>query len=645
MSTKFVLIMTLCMAAACAMPEDDGEGVLLAQAASCATTKYDARNDFSHGVGADAGDGWNIFTNGSIWRDHAFSGESTIRVRARGERAGGAWPRMRVSVGGTNLGERVVSSAKFATYSFDTSGIRGSKRIRIEFLNDYVGGGNDRNLIVKHASLVCTGCQPTTYDARTDLRHSTGGDAGDGWNLWTNGRVWTEHSFAGERRVVVRARGDYAGGAWPRMRLVVAGQTIGEVNVNSSDYKNYAFTIPARTNNAELAVRFLNDYVSSDGDRNLYIATVKVTCDGGGGDGGGGDGGGGDGGGGDGGGVCPKIAELPRLRGVNLSGAEHASGNLPGCHDDQNGNCYYWPENREVDYWKEKGATMLRLPILWERLQPTAGGGFDAFNRDNLDRLVKRITDKGMYVLIDVHNYGSYRGNAVDSDAERRNFRDLWKRLANRYGDNCRVIFGLMNEPVSCGGNCTLRMMNAAIAGIRNDAGKSNPIFVTGLGYSGGHEWDNPWWDTRFGGPGETTASILDDGVQDPLDNFAIEVHQYVDDQHSGSNSSCSDDKSGRRNLTRPTEWAREHGYKLFLGEYASNANSACYDAANTMIDYTDANTDVWLGWTYWAGGSAWGCYADGSYDPQALVSPHCGPGGWGDRPSTNNVLERQGLR
>ena len=103
--------------------------------------------------GASAQNSWNIWTNGHIEHSFAFSDPSRVEVLARGEPAAGVWPQMQVSVGGTQLGSVAVNSSEWKRYSFDVRGKQGNQPLRIAFNNDYLAKGEDRNLLVRSASV------------------------------------------------------------------------------------------------------------------------------------------------------------------------------------------------------------------------------------------------------------------------------------------------------------------------------------------------------------------------------------------------------------------------------------------------------------------------------------------------------------
>jgi endoglucanase len=59
----------------------------------------------------------------------------------------------------------------------------------------------------------------------------------------------------------------------------------------------------------------------------------------------------------------------------------------------------------------------------------------------------------------------------------------------------------------------------------------------------------------------------------------------------------------------RFTHWLRENERRGFLGEFAAADNAVCLEALDRMLQYVTDNSDVWLGWTYWAAGAWWGDY------------------------------------
>jgi endoglucanase len=316
--------------------------------------------------------------------------------------------------------------------------------------------------------------------------------------------------------------------------------------------------------------------------------------------------------------------------GVNLSGAEFGEGNLPGLHEfDSTGqpSHYTHPRNNEVDYFMGKGMNVFRLPFRWERLQRTLNGGFDATELSRMNSFVDYATGRGAYVILDPHNYGRYWvggrpggfegvvGTGSVTDAA---FADFWSRLADEYKDNDRVIFNLINEPHDMPSTESWAdSANAAIAAIR-DAGAENLILVPGNGWTGAHSWTQNWYGTP------NATAMLD--IVDPGNNFAFDVHQYLDSDSSGTSAFIVSQTIGAERLGAMTQWLEDNNQRAFLGEFAV-ANSTVGggigdEAIDNMLDYMEAHSDVWLGWAWWGGGPWWGNYMF-ALDPTNIGQPN----------------------
>ena len=308
-------------------------------------------------------------------------------------------------------------------------------------------------------------------------------------------------------------------------------------------------------------------------------------------------------------GAGSPAAALPYV-GVNLSGAEFGESQLPGAY----GSSYTYPTPAEIDYYRAVGMNVVRIPFRWERLQRALGGGLDPTEFSRLSYIVGYATSHGVSVLIDPHNYARYNGNLIGSGAvPNAAFADFWSRVAQQFAANPRVLFGLMNEPHDMPTEQWLAAANAAIAAIRA-AGASNLVLVPGNAWTGAHSWSDSWYGTP-------NATVMR-GVVDPGHNFAFEAHQYLDPDSSGTSAQIASATIGSQRLAGFTSWLRANGYRGFLGEFAvagSTIGAGIGDEAlGDMLQYMDANSDVWLGWTWWSGGPWWGEYMF-TLEPQNL--------------------------
>lgn len=313
--------------------------------------------------------------------------------------------------------------------------------------------------------------------------------------------------------------------------------------------------------------------------------------------------------------------DAPRLlTGVNLAGADFAPlDHRPGTF----GVDYFYPTHAEVDYFVGTGMNVFRLPFNWENLQLTAMGALQADELARLDDVVNYATGARARVILDPHNYARYYNKVVGADVPAAALADLWSRLAARYKDNPRVIFGLMNEPNTMSTELWLADANTAIAAIRQ-TGATNLLLVPGNGWTGAHSWDDTWYGT-------SNATVML-GVVDPLNHYAFDLHQYLDSDSSGTNETCVSKTIGSERLASVTAWLKQNHRQAFLGEFGGARNDLCYAALDDMLGFIDHNTSVWLGWTYWAAGPKWGEYlftlepTNGADRPQmAILDKHLG--------------------
>ncbi|EIM82017.1 endoglucanase 1 [Stereum hirsutum FP-91666 SS1] len=255
---------------------------------------------------------------------------------------------------------------------------------------------------------------------------------------------------------------------------------------------------------------------------------------------------------------------------------------------------------------------LFRIAFLMERMVPVENGLGSNFNETHFgffkDAVDFVTVTKGAYAILDPHNYmryndpsqqpntGSIIGDTTDpAAATTAQFQEFWAELASRFADNEKVIFGINNEPHDMDTSLILANDQAAINGIRS-AGATQLIIAPGNGFTGGHSWNQ----SAGGQPSSDFMFML----QDPLNNTAIDIHEYLDTDFSGSHSACV--QSGPANLDFLTSWLQEHGLKAMITEFGGSSNEMCSEFIEQLIDYMAAN-DEYIGWSAWAAGPLWG--------------------------------------
>jgi endoglucanase len=284
------------------------------------------------------------------------------------------------------------------------------------------------------------------------------------------------------------------------------------------------------------------------------------------------------------------------LRGVSLAGADFGQ-LVPGQFDRD----YTYPGLADFKFCAARGFNVVRLPFRWERLQPDLDKPFDAGEWAHIALAIDTAQHLGLSLILDPHNYARRRirdddytvDHMIGSDAVPvAAFAAFWKDLSARTKDNPHVIYGLMNEPADIDAAAWLDFVNQTIPAIR-DTGARNLVLVPGVAYTGAHSW-------------YAAGNMALEGIRDPEDNFAVEVHQYLDRNSSGSSGAVVSETIGAERLRAFQTWAREKKLKAFLGEFGSGPEPVALKALENIVREVEANRDVWIGWTAWAAGPWW---------------------------------------
>lgn len=150
-----------------------------------------------------------------------------------------------------------------------------------------------------------------------------------------------------------------------------------------------------------------------------------------------------------------STAELQFLRGVNIMDLGMSGGVFPGVYNTN----YTSPTLAGMHALKARGLNVVRLPFLWERVQPTLNGALDAPYLGYLLQAMRDANTAGLKVIIDMHNYGSYTTAGIltrlgsDDGPTMANYQDVWTKLstaiqADAAAKAALYAYDIMNEPV-----------------------------------------------------------------------------------------------------------------------------------------------------------------------------------------------------
>ncbi|MBK5958807.1 hypothetical protein CCR97_11380 [Rhodoplanes elegans] len=275
--------------------------------------------------------------------------------------------------------------------------------------------------------------------------------------------------------------------------------------------------------------------------------------------------------------------------GVNLAGAEF--GPPRGVY----GTDYIYPSAVDLDYYHDKGVTLIRLPFTWERMQPTLGGDLDPAELARMTEFLDAAAARGMQIVVDLHNFGRYDGNAIGTDAVPVSaFSDFWGKLARALSDHPAVWgLGLMNEPHDMGGAQVWPAAAQAAADAVRATGNDATLVVSGDGWSGTATWQ------------DLNASLR---VNDALDKVVYEAHAYFDRDGTGVYGSYDAEGAyptiGVDRVQPFIDWLNQNGLRGFIGEYAVPDSDPRWLAVMDNLLPVLAENDVPS--AYWAGGPWW---------------------------------------
>ncbi|KAH6643263.1 cellulase [Truncatella angustata] len=275
--------------------------------------------------------------------------------------------------------------------------------------------------------------------------------------------------------------------------------------------------------------------------------------------------------------------------GINQSVAEFGSSSYPGVW----GKDFYFPSTSTIGTLIGEGFNTFRIAFAMERLVPNQlTGATDAAYLANLTAVVDYVTDNGAYAILDPHNFGRYYSSIITDTA---GFKTWWTTVATAFKDNAKVIFDTNNEYHDMDQTLVLNLNQAAIDGIRAAGATSQYIFAEGNSYSGAWTWNT------------TNGNLA--ALTDSADKLIYEMHQYLDSDGSGTSDVCVSTEIGVQRVVGATEWLRENGKLGVIGEFAGGANTQCQTAITGLLAHLEANSDVWQGALWWAGGPWWGDY------------------------------------
>lgn len=319
-------------------------------------------------------------------------------------------------------------------------------------------------------------------------------------------------------------------------------------------------------------------------------------------------------------GGAAQAQEAPDLVGLNIAGAGFASGVLPGKH----GTNYFFPRKGYFAGWQAKGIRTIRFSIIWERLQPALNGELDSLYAGLLDGTFDEAAIYGMRVILDIHNYGRFRGKVIGTpEVPIAAYQDLMERIARRWGNHQALYaYDIMNEPYGAADAYWPAVAQAGIDAVRRHDRKSL-LLIEGRSWSSAARWPR----------------LNDDllALRDPADKLVFSAHAYIDQNSSGLYKQAPgadfDPMAGVKRVEPFVQWLIEHGRRGHIGEFGvPDDDPRWLEAMDNLLAYLRRHC---IPMTYWAAGPSWGKSrisvepVKGEDKPQwAVLAKYLGQGG-----------------
>lgn len=311
--------------------------------------------------------------------------------------------------------------------------------------------------------------------------------------------------------------------------------------------------------------------------------------------------------------LVPYGNGLPLVH-MNVAGPGFNDRVLPG----RNGYDYAFPSSTYLDRWQSRGIRIIRLSVLWERLQPTPEKELDTAYAQGIDKFLTQAAKRNMGVILDIHNYGRYYQKVIGtSDVPLTYYESFMRRVAHRWKDHPGLVgYDLMNEPYGAADAYWPSVAQAGINGVRA-ADPVKAIYVEGKSWSNALNWPTLNGDLLL--------------LKDPANNLVFSAHMYADVDASGTYQTAipaSFDTDLAVNRVKPfVEWLVRNNRRGQLGEFGVPPDAGYLKAMDRLLTYLHTKC---VPLSYWAAGELWGGYPlsiepDGGKDkPQwAVVGPH----------------------
>lgn len=319
--------------------------------------------------------------------------------------------------------------------------------------------------------------------------------------------------------------------------------------------------------------------------------------------------------------AATECKSRPRLE-ISLSGYQSVLQPKRGA--DRLNSEYVLPSDETLAYFKSKGVTVFRLPMLWERMQPKVAGPLSAAKVAELKSFLDRTDKLKVRFIVDLHAFGRRGDGKLLGTPQLPNSAlvSFWAQFARAFKGRFDG-YDIMNEPHDMpSAESWPRAAQATVDAIRK-SDRTTTIYLEGDDWSNAERWP------------KSNATLL---IRDPARKLVYSAHQYFDKDTSGqyvrpfAKDGMGPDVGARR--LRPfVQWLRANKVKGHVGEFGVPfGDPGWLPALDQFLDEVHRSCDVLTGMTYWMAGD-WA-------DKYELTVQPAKDSNWADRPQMKILLK-----
>lgn len=219
------------------------------------------------------------------------------------------------------------------------------------------------------------------------------------------------------------------------------------------------------------------------------------------------------------------------LQGINVAGMEFGN-NVSATNRGAAGQDYFYEPAQSYAFLAQHGVRLVRIPVLWERLQPKLFGPLDVTEMRAVSAALDAAQANGIQAVVDLHNYGAYAddksqlklgSSGLSADA----LSNFWGAMTQQVGTHPALAgYSIMNEPHDLWPGSKpadaakkWESLTQQIVTSLRAAGFDGTICVPGYDWSSLARWR-----------GNHPAAW----IKDPKNNVRYEAHHYWDTDGSG---------------------------------------------------------------------------------------------------------------